>query len=73
MIADETEALFRVKPLAVEGDDARRLLAAVLQSVQPERGNRRGLGVAEDAKHSAFFAQPVIIGIEYRRRGRDGL
>ena len=31
MIADETEALFRVKPLAVVGNDARRLLAAVLQ------------------------------------------
>ncbi len=45
-----------MKPGAVEGDDARRLLAAVLQGVQPERGDGGGRGMAEDAEHAALLA-----------------
>ena len=48
--------------LAVEGDDARRLLPAMLQRVQPERGQRGGLRVAENAEHAAFLAQAVGVG-----------
>ncbi|GIQ76537.1 hypothetical protein BraRD5C2_49830 [Bradyrhizobium sp. RD5-C2] len=48
---------------AVEGDNAGGLLAAVLQGVQAERGDRGGLGVAEDAEHAAFLAERVAIKI----------
>ena len=52
-----------MKPGSVEGYDARGFLAAVLQSVQPERGDRGGLGVAENAEHAAFLAQRIAIKI----------
>jgi hypothetical protein len=55
-VADQAEPLLRVKPRAVEGDDAGGLLAAVLQSVQPERGDGGGFRVAENAEHAAFLA-----------------
>src|SRR6202011_5326048 len=55
-VADQAEPTLTVKAGAVVGDDARGLLAAVLQSVQSERGDGGGLGVAEDAEYAAFFA-----------------
>ena len=67
MVADQPKPLFRVEALAVERDDARRLLAAMLQGVQTERGDRRGVGMAEDAEHAAFFAQAIGLGIERLR------
>ena len=67
VIADQAEPPLRVEPLAVEGDDARRLLTAMLQGVQPERGDRGGLGMAEDAEDAAFLAQPV--GVESNGSG----
>ena len=62
-VTDEAEAPFGVKPASVEGDDARSLLAAVLKGVQPERGDGRGLGVAENAEHAAFLAQRVAFKV----------
>ena len=53
-----------MEPLAVEGDDAGGFLAAVLEGVQAERGDRRGVGMAEDAEDAAFLAQPVAVEIE---------
>ena len=56
---------------AVVGDDARRLLAAMLQGVQAERGQGRGVLVAEDAEDAAFLAQAVVVaerGTGHRRR-----
>ena len=50
-----------VELLAVEGDDAAGLLAAVLQGVQAERGQRGGVGMAEDAEDAALLAQLVVI------------
>ena len=41
-----------VELLTVAGDDARALLPAVLQRMQPQVGQVRGLGVAEDAEYS---------------------
>ena len=70
VVADQAEAALGVEALAVEGDDAGRFLAAVLQRVQAERGDGGGVGMAEDAEHAAFLAQPVAVGIEVRRRGR---
>ena len=63
-IADQAEAAFRMKTPAVEGDDAGGFLAAVLQGVQPERGDGGRVGMAENPEHPAFFAQPVTIKIE---------
>ncbi len=62
-VADQAEAALRVEPCAVEGDDAGGLLAAVLQSVQAERGDGGGLGMAEDAEHAAFFAERVAVQV----------
>ena len=68
MVADQAEPLFRMEALAVERDDAGCLLPAVLERVQAERGDRRGVGMAEDAEYAAFLAQPIGFGIERRLR-----
>ena len=65
VVADEAEAALGVETLAVEGDDAGGLLAAVLQGVQAERGDGGGVGVTEDAEHAAFLAQPVVVRVEF--------
>ena len=64
MVADQALAPFRLETASVESDDARRLLAAMLKGMQAERGDRRGVGMAEDAEHAAFFAQAVALKIE---------
>ena len=64
VVADEAHAAFGVEALAVEGDDAGGLLAAVLQGVQAERCDGGGVGMAEDAEHAALLAEPVGIRIE---------
>ena len=64
VVADEAHAALGVEALAVEGDDAGGLLAAVLERVQAERRDGGGVGMAEDAEHAAFLAQPVGVGIE---------
>src|ERR1700720_2261624 len=63
-VADQAETTLGVEALAVEGDDAGRFLAAVLQGVQAERGNRGRVRVAENAEYAALFAQPIGIEIE---------
>ncbi len=62
-IADKAKAAFRMEPASVEGHDARGLLAAMLQGVQSERGDRRGFRVAENAEHAAFLAQRVAFKV----------
>ena len=57
-----------MEALAVEGDDAGGFLAAVLKRVQAERGDRGGVGMAEDAEDAALLAQPVAINVEGDRR-----
>ena len=59
-----------MEALAVEGDDAGRLLAAMLQRVQAERRQRRGIRMAEDAEHAAFLVQRVAVEIEVRIAAR---
>ena len=71
MIADQAQAPFGLEALAVEGDDARRLLAAMLERVQAECRQRRGVGVAIDAEDAAFLAQPV--GVQFEDRCRCSL
>ncbi len=64
MIADESEPTFGIEAGAVKGDDAGRLLAAVLQGMETERGYRRGVGMAEDPEHPAFFAEAVGLRVK---------
>src|SRR5215469_12003343 len=52
---------------AVEGNDAGRLLPAVLKRMQTKRGNGGCVGVSKDAKDAAFLAQAVCVEVE---RGR---
>ncbi len=63
-VADEAHPPLGMEALAVEGDDAGRLLAAMLERVQAERGDRGGVGMAEDAEDAALLAQPVAVKIE---------
>ena len=62
-VTDEPKAAFRMEALAIEGDDAGGLLAPVLQRMQTERRDGRGVGMAENAEDAAFFAQPVSVEI----------
>ena len=73
VVADEAHAALGVEALAVEGDDAGRLLAAMLQRVQAERGDRGGVGMAEDAEHAALLVQPVVVEVDAAGRACDGL
>ncbi len=65
-VADHAHAALGIEALAVIGDDAGRLLAAMLEGVQAERGDRRGVGMAENAENAAFLAQAV--GVRDRNR-----
>jgi hypothetical protein len=64
IVADEAHAALGVEALAVEGNDAGGLLAAVLERVQAQRRDRGGVRVAKDTEHAAFFAEPIGIRIE---------
>ena len=46
---------------AVEADDAGGFLAAMLERMQAERGQGRGIGMTEDAEDAALLAQPVLV------------
>ncbi len=61
IVADEAQAAVRVEPGAVVADDARRLLAAMLQRVQTECGHGRGVGYAPDPEDAAFLVQRVPV------------
>ncbi len=50
----------RAELLAIIGDDAGRFLAAVLQGVQPERGQGRRVGMAVDPENAAFLVEMVV-------------
>ena len=62
-VADEAEAPFAVEAAAVEGNDAGGLLAAVLEGVQAESRQRRGVLVTEHAEHAALLSQRVAFEI----------
>ena len=72
-VADKAETALGMEAVAVEADDAGRLLAAVLQGVQAERRDGGGVGVPVDAEYAAFFAQPVAVEDRRRDRGRFGV
>ena len=70
-VADQAEAPLGMETPAVEGDDAGRLLAAMLERVQAERRQGCGIVMAEDAEDAAFLAQLVTVEIEVRYSRRD--
>ncbi len=63
-IADEAGPTLGVEDGPVEGDDAGRLLAAMLKGVEPERDDGGGVGMAEDTEDAAFLAQRVAVAVE---------
>ena len=68
-VADQAEPPFGMEPLAVERNDTGGFLAAVLQGVQAERGDGRGVRVAENAENAALLAQTIRIRVEGVRFG----
>ena len=64
VIADEAETALRAEALAIECDDARGLLAAMLEGVQTERRDGGRIRVAENAEDTAFLTQSVGVEIE---------
>ena len=56
-----------MEDVAVEGDDPRRLLAAMLEGVQPQGRDRGRIRVSVDAEHAALLPQRVAVAIEVRR------
>jgi lipoprotein-releasing system permease protein len=61
VLRDVTDPAARVELLAVEAGDPDRLLSAVLQGVETESDDRRGVSRADDAEHAAFLAQLVAV------------
>ena len=60
-LADLARPAQAVELLAVGGDDAGGLLAAMLEGMQAERGMRGRVGMAGDAEHPAFLMQLVVV------------
>ncbi len=67
-VTDQTHMAFGGELRTVKGDDAGRLLAAMLKRVQAERRQGRGVVVAEDAEDPAFLMQFVV---EWRRHREE--
>jgi len=60
MVADQPDAALGMEMAAVEADDAGSLLAPMLERMQAERGQRRGVGMVEDAEDAALLVQLVL-------------
>src|SRR5690606_5939009 len=60
-VADEAHVPLGMEALTVERDDAAGLLAAMLQGVQTEDGEGRGILMAEDAEDAALLAELVVV------------
>ena len=59
-VADQADMAFDVELAAVIGNDAGRFLPAMLQRMQPERDDRRGLLPSQYAEHAAFVVEMVV-------------
>ena len=70
-VLNEAHRAMGVEALAVGRDDARGLLAPMLESVQPEVRDVGRLGVSEDAEDAALVVKAVIV-LAGARRGRSG-
>ena len=65
IVADQADRPMAVEHRAVEADDAGRLLAAMLQRVQAERGMGRGVVVAEHGEDAAFLLGLVVVADQH--------
>src|SRR5258708_39609597 len=77
IIADMAKSAVRVELPTIIGDDAGGLLAAMLQRVQPQRSERRRIGVPIHPEHAAFFMEMIgvqgIVRHHRRSSSRDQL
>jgi len=64
IVGDVAQAAMIVEMLAVAGDDARRLLSAVLQGVQSKGGVGRRFLVPEYAENAAFLMRVIGVVVE---------
>src|SRR3954462_7426525 len=64
MVHHQSHALIGIELPSIETDDPGSLLAAVLQGMQAQRRQRRGIAVPQNAKHAALFMQRVVIDIK---------
>lgn len=69
IVADLPHGMLDMVVLAIEGDDARRLLPTVLEGVETERRDGSRLTVVVNAEHPALFAQLVVIERMGRQHG----
>ncbi len=60
MVANESDAPLGMEMAAVEADDARGFLAAMLQRMQPQRCERCSVFMIKDAKDAALLMQPIV-------------
>src|SRR5262249_56120374 len=60
-LAHKAHAALGMEALAVVGDDAGGFLAAMLECVEAERRNRRGIRVAEHAAYPPLPPHPALI------------
>jgi hypothetical protein len=73
VVADIAEAAGRVEALfRIVGNDPACFLSAMLQRMQAEGHEGRGIGHADDAEHAAFLLQLVVIEGVGERKGRMG-
>ena len=70
-LVDQAGRLVREDVHAVAGTDAGALLAAVLQRIETQIGEVRGLGVAEDGKDAAFVVEAVAAAVEAVLQAHD--
>ena len=60
-LGHQPQAAVHADPFAVAGDDAARLLAAVLEGVEAEEGEAGRVGMPVDAEDAAVFAGTIIL------------
>ena len=64
VVAHEAQPALGVEDRTVVGDDARRLLAAMLQGMEAEGRDGGRFRVPVDAEDAAFFAQGIAVEVE---------
>src|SRR5260221_10627588 len=67
IVADQARTAVCVELAAVIGDDSGSLLAAVLQRMEAERGQRGCVGMAVDPENAAFLVETVRVAPAGRR------
>ena len=69
IIGDMAQAAAGIEFMAVEAGDPGSFLPTMLERMEAERADRRGIGRADHAEHSAFLAQFVVLDVPGRRVG----